>query len=953
MKKILSLLALLVTTMTAFAQTFTDKSVVTVGSSTSTMETAKLEVTDKGDGTFDVLFKDVVNVSGNYTDNYGDVGFSGLTAATENGVTTLTGSSLEATTFTGAGHGYIGAAAKIGDANITVKFNASKAYAQLEAKYMQLGFGSGAAFNITFGDENFSTPEPPATSGTKILEDGFAPNGTAIAAKPFSINWNSQKIVAHLDMTAEDGENCNIMSFSDNESDVAEWNVQNGYTLHFFYTKNSNLWTTSGWMQATNCFTIQFRNVTTTDIPTAYVNNIEDPSNVKIEITKDGIYVNGELKMEASQIEAFYTKSDLYFGALQGDARSKAVYNLLEVQDVENGGSQTTEPVVYTEKMVIKHNNTTEPETQATVEITDKGEGNYKIVVKGITDPDGDSVGDLAFLATGTEADGKTTYTATDAEATLSENGWSKATVSMTGESKDGKLSAQITADLQNLSSQNPDYLYTILIGEQPDTPVEPTATYTEKAHTTYWGDFDYTDKKVEVYDLGDNKQKVVYKDFNLGSGTTFDLVYDNVDVTTDAKNNTVYAFSGKATIQNVNVTEGMPSVADGDEVEATLNGKANGEHMFATFSFPVMGTTVTTVYGEEYESGEQTDGGLIEAGYQPNGASWSKSTAIDWDKQYVKAVIDLSTCKGTNENILSVGKSISEWAAYPHYHFYYTASTKNLQFNAMMPDNKSRYDITLDSDELTIEISKKEGLKINGTQYLNQYNTSTQYADIDAYLEACAPFFALTEIEYGGCQGDNMSNATYKYFNVLDLPEEGVTVKSSKDYTDQVVVENIDTNEKVKKESYVLTVNEMSDGSQQLVFKNLPISETETADYTINCNLTWSDGDNGTKKVTLNEENTSVVVDGKECALYGNALINNDGSLYVYGLLGAVDYSKDLVKIWFGTVKTTDGINSVNADVESGNAEVYTVGGAKVSGLQKGVNIVRLANGKTIKIIK
>ena len=243
--------------------------------------------------------------------------------------------------------------------------------------------------------------------------------------------------------------------------------------------------------------------------------------------------------------------------------------------------------------------------------------------------------------------------------------------------------------------------------------------------------------------------------------------------------------------------------------------------------------------------------------------------------------------------------------------------------------------------------------MKINGTQYLNQYNTATQYADIDAYLEACAPFFALTEIEFGGCQGETMSNATYKYFNVLDLPKEEVTVVSSKDYTDQVVVENIDTNEKVKNETYVLTINEMSDGSQQLVFKNLPISATETADYTVNCNLTWSDGDNGTKKVTLNEENTSIVVDGKECALYGNALINNDGSLYVYGLLGAVDYSKDLVKIWFGTVKTTDGISSVSADVEAGNAEVYTVGGAKVNGLKKGVNIVRLANGKTVKIIK
>ena len=47
------------------------------------------------------------------------------------------------------------------------------------------------------------------------------------------------------------------------------------------------------------------------------------------------------------------------------------------------------------------------------------------------------------------------------------------------------------------------------------------------------------------------------------------------------------------------------------------------------------------------------------------------------------------------------------------------------------------------------------------------------------------------------------------------------------------------------------------------------------------------------------------------------------------------------------------DGINSVDAAENNTITEIYTLGGARVNSLQKGINIVRLANGKTIKVIK
>lgn len=47
------------------------------------------------------------------------------------------------------------------------------------------------------------------------------------------------------------------------------------------------------------------------------------------------------------------------------------------------------------------------------------------------------------------------------------------------------------------------------------------------------------------------------------------------------------------------------------------------------------------------------------------------------------------------------------------------------------------------------------------------------------------------------------------------------------------------------------------------------------------------------------------------------------------------------------------DGINSVDAADNSTITEIYTLGGARVNSLQKGINIVRMANGKTVKVIK
>ena len=76
MKKILSLLSLLVMTLTAFATDYTGHRTVTYGSNEPTeSDNAVVSIVDNGDGTYNVSFVDVINVDGPYRDNYGTYTF--------------------------------------------------------------------------------------------------------------------------------------------------------------------------------------------------------------------------------------------------------------------------------------------------------------------------------------------------------------------------------------------------------------------------------------------------------------------------------------------------------------------------------------------------------------------------------------------------------------------------------------------------------------------------------------------------------------------------------------------------------------------------------------------------------------------------------------------------------------------------------------------------------------
>ena len=298
------------------------------------------------------------------------------------------------------------------NSTLVVKFNETKAYAHFNGTVAFNSFQK-YPFQYTFGTDDFGSTGGGGTVETTegpLVEAGLAPNGATIAAKDFTINWETHKVVAKLDLTNCQGVNETIFSFANNAANLGEWNVSNGAVLHFYYTKDADVWTATGWQKLTNTFCIQFRNSEKLgETPTKYV-QVNDPSNVRVELRQDGVYIDGTLAFEASDYAKLLTYNDLVFGSTQGENRSNATYKYVEVV-----GLDWTEPATvvaskeYTDKlfMTMAGGQPSELGT-STVTVKEMSDGTYNmsLVI-------GENTVEAENVVKGTDEKDRTTYACT------------------------------------------------------------------------------------------------------------------------------------------------------------------------------------------------------------------------------------------------------------------------------------------------------------------------------------------------------------------------------------------------------------------------------------------------------------------------------------------------------------------------------------------------------------
>ena len=410
MKKILSLLALLVMTLTAFATDYTGHRTVTFGSMPSTeSDDAVLTITDNGDNTFNVTFKDVINVDGNYTDNYGTFIFSNVAGTTENGVTTIDLSNLSASLENCA----LGLK-EASDGVLFAKFNAEKAYAKFSAK---IGSYYKSTISAEFGVNDFESTGGGSTGGedkpaiVDVVEADYAPNGAAFGF-PFTINWETQKLVAKLDLSTcsryTHNEGIITVGTDNGNGDVSLWNPNNGeanchlYYTHYYYGSDEKL---------LNLHYLENPSGTVKRVDNS-VQNLE-PGLVVFTFDKDGLHVGDNLIATPDQMTTLYNSTSLIFGSKEGSTRSYATYKYVKV--VPADWTETTEPEVtevssksFEDKLYAFADGENIEQGNATVKISNMSDETIKMSLVF-----GDTTIESANIEQGTDDKGRTTYTGT------------------------------------------------------------------------------------------------------------------------------------------------------------------------------------------------------------------------------------------------------------------------------------------------------------------------------------------------------------------------------------------------------------------------------------------------------------------------------------------------------------------------------------------------------------
>ena len=261
------------------------------------------------------------------------------------------------------------------------------------------------------------------TTSEKIVEDNYALAGKVLSPKAVTVNWDTQKLVAVLDMTTcSDTENERVFSVSNNKTDVANWEQTNGgSTVHLFYTKDAQVWTSAGMETFHQKFAVQYRYQGDAGA-TSYYKEVTDPSTVTIVMDKTGISINGDLVFPAAEMSNLYGEGDnqLYFGAGCGTP-GFATYKSVELVTEK---AETFSPVTLSKTDVANavYNGTTTNYDAKTVEFVQYEEGKYKLVWKTL-EAGSTILGDYTIDNITVAEDAEThvlTLTTTDTEGTWS-----------------------------------------------------------------------------------------------------------------------------------------------------------------------------------------------------------------------------------------------------------------------------------------------------------------------------------------------------------------------------------------------------------------------------------------------------------------------------------------------------------------------------------------------------
>ena len=541
MKKILSLLSMLMITVTAFATNYTDKltyKLTVFTALTKDLPAGELTIEPYGTSNYTVTAKGC-DLSDFDAGNWDEIVCEDVAGTKDaNGVTTITLDNPYAyrtsdnTAFT--------------DTKLVVKFNGTKAYAHFEGKMKVMYVAR--AFEYTFGvDEGFDgggstgggetggEDKPAAFEKVDFVGDGTNFNWS------IPVNWETQKIVMSIS-TATCTTGCeHIIGLG---TDGTSW----AGNLHMYRTSND---------QQLQCY-----------FGAGAINTgkFAEGNPIKVEISKaNGLVVDGTTRITAAQLTDLFARSTVVMGTGEGsNILSHATYNYVKVVDKD-----WTEVPPVTVKDTKKFENVAYTTSMggsgtATVTFTEMSDETINMSLKF-----GENEYTSTELTKGTDTKGRTTYTGKVA------NGTQTYDVAGVVYEKDNVARLYMTLATS---------VTTVVVGENPDVV---TPEVTEVSNKTYTSNLRILDGETTVVEEAEANVNIIkYSD------ESYKVTLKNVNMLNKTQD---LVFVGKALIEEAptEATEPLTIIAKSDEATTAFF----GEEMNGTFE-------ITEVSAEEIKMG-------------------------------------------------------------------------------------------------------------------------------------------------------------------------------------------------------------------------------------------------------------------------------------------------------------------------------------------------------------
>ena len=820
------------------------------------------------------------------------------------------------TTYTGT--------AKRTDVDVTFTVKAV-VYGETTAQKLYMTMDNGSSLVVTVGeDPDYVAPDEPKD---ETVVEKYQADGTGFS-KTINVDWDKQKIVASIDFS-NGGDDKDILAMTIGDSFTA-FQTSTYRTMHWycnqtakqmsgFFAKDGAGNNNTGRMDVADCL-------------------------AKFEISKaEGLKVNGEVKMTPTVLEELLTGASIIIGSGESPKFSKAYYNYIKVVSLD--WKEPTEPEV-----TVKDEKTFNEALYMVQGTTSTKVADAKVVVKEMSD----NTINMSLQFNGNE------YTSTE----LTKGTDDKNRTTYTGKvSKDTQ-----TFDVAGVvyEKDNAERLYmtmtaagvTFVVGENPDVV---TPEVTEVSNKTYTSNLRIVDGEepvveeaeanVNIVKYSDESYKVTLKDVNILNKTQ-DLV-----------------FVGKALIEEAptEATEPLTIIAKSDEATTTVF----GEQVNGTFE-------ITEVSADE-----------IKMGFSMESQNFSYQGEFNYTEEEEPEVytsnLHIYDAAAPETDLFQADQAKVEFLATATGGFKLTLKdvtlnekTQDLVFTGTLPTPQPGGQDPL-AEEGEGEVTPAEpAMVLNATAdeatatFLGTTSATAVFNVImndEAETENDA--FALT---FTITAGEKTLGGEFNYKKKTpDTPDpelfckenyvadgEGFEWEIAVDWDTQKIVMSIDPSTCTGGCEDVIGL-----GAVPTAWNNTLHLYRTSADQQLQGYFQTSAGNNNTGKfaetapflVEVSKAQGFVV--NNEVKIAASAMSDlftlstvkmgtgegaNDKSRATYNYVKVVD------KDWTAPKDPDTGINATT--VAEGEVEFFTVNGVKLNKLQKGLNIVRTADGKVKKVL-